>query len=137
MSYAYHSTVEQNFRKKSLAKCSPQVNSLPACQPEVLAIVVAPRMPDAAILELCPASRGEASTQVSNLSCSPAAGAESLDSMTSIFHGRPSNNCSSWPSHGRSGVTSSDLRPCTQIRSQGSTLLSTMHERTSNSAIVG
>lgn len=58
-----------------------------------------------------------ASTTVSTLSCNPAVGAESRDSMTSIFHGRLSSNCISRPSHGSPTAPSCDLRgsePATQ-----------------------
>lgn len=72
-----------------------------------LTMVVTPREPEAPVLEDGAVSGGDVSTHVSTRSCN--ALPPSLESTTSIFHGKPRSNCSSSPSGRSSAASSSSL----------------------------
>lgn len=60
-------------------------------------------------------SSNKASTKVSNLSCNPDVGVDSLETITSIFQGRLSSDSISRPSHGPTTIPSCDLRQKTKL----------------------
>lgn len=78
--------------------------------PQKPTIFVSPGAPVVAAPVLDESSFGGALTKVSNLSCNPDVGVESLDSITSIFHGRLRSNSISRPCHCPSPTPSCDLR---------------------------